>query len=272
VLLHANQWRAVHFQHRPEVANPRSTLDVRVRKALAHGIDRASINEAVYSSSLSFADSVMSPLSEWGSVADRAAVKYPYDLRRTEQLMGEAGFTRGSDGFFISAATGRFTTEIKTNSASDNEAEMSIMAAGWRSAGLEVQEAVLPAAQAQDNEVRSTYRGLYSNNIGLGESALIGHMSCRIPRPENRWNGSNRGGWVNPEYDRLGEAYAITLDRNERAQQVAEMVRLFTDDVAAASLFFRTQPWVYVSAIKSVDREVAPEAYAAWRIHEWGFE
>jgi ABC-type transport system substrate-binding protein len=272
MLMHANQWRAVHFQHRPDVANPKATLDARVRKALAHAIDRAAINEAVYGSALVISDSVMSPLSEWGAVADRAAVKYPLDLRRTEQLMMEAGFSRGGDGFFTSPAVGRFNTEIKTNAASDNEAEMSVIAAGWRQAGLDVQEAVLPAAQAQDNEVRSTYRGLYSNNIGLGESALLGHTSGRIPRPENRWNGSNRGGWTNPEYDRLAEAYAVTLDRSERAQQVAEMVRLFTDDVAAASLFFRVQPWVYTSAVKGVDREVAPEAFAAWRIHEWSYE
>jgi len=149
---------------------------------------------------------------------------------------------------------------------------MSIMAAGWRQIGLDIQEAVLPAAQAQDNEVRSTFRGMYSNNTPPGEPGIVNHTTSRIPRADTRWNGSNRGGWSNQEYDRLADAFAMTLDRGERNRQVAEMVRIFTDDVAAISLFFRVQPWVYVSAVKGVDREVAPEAAAAWNIHQWTFE
>ena len=35
---------------------------------------------------------------------DRAVKKYPFDPRRAEQLMAEAGFARGRDGFFASAA------------------------------------------------------------------------------------------------------------------------------------------------------------------------
>jgi peptide/nickel transport system substrate-binding protein len=272
MVFHANQWRAVHFQHRPEVANPRFILDTRVRKALAHAIDREAINEAVYSSVVAYSNSMISPQSEFGPAAEQAASKYPLDPRRTEQLMLEAGFNRAADGFHVSPAAGRFNAELKTNSASDNEAEMSVMASGWRQVGLDVQEAILPSAQAQDNEVRSTFRGMYSNNIGVGESALMGHVTSRIPRAETRWNGSNRGGWSNAEYDRLADAYAITLDRRERSQQVADMVRIFTDEVGAISLFFRVQPWVYVFALKGLDREVAPEASVAWRIHEWTFD
>lgn len=272
VLFHANQWRAVHFQHRPEVASPSAILDVRVRKALAHGIDKAAINEAVYSGTLAYANSMIAANSEWGPAAEPSAAKYPLDPRRTEQLMAEAGYTRASDGFYARPTVGRFSVELKTNAASDNEAEMSVLAASWRQAGLDVQEAVLPSAQAQDNEVRSTFRGLYSNNIGSGVSALIGHTTARIPRPENRWNGSNRGGWSNAEYDRLAEAFAVTLERAERSRQVAEMVRIFTEDVAAISLFFRVQPWVYVAGLKGIDRDVAPEASVAWRIHQWTFE
>jgi peptide/nickel transport system substrate-binding protein len=272
VLFHPNQWRAVHVQHRAEIVNPRALLDVRVRKALAYTIDRTAINEAVYGGTLGYADSVISPRSEWGQAADRAAVKYPLDLRRAEQLLGEAGFAKAPDGIYSSASAGRLSVELKTNAASDNEAEMSIMAAGWRQVGMDVQEAVLPAAQAQDNEVRSTFRGLYSNNTPPGEAGIVNHTSSRIPRPETRWNGSNRGGWSDAEYDRLADAFGMTLDRAERNRQVAEMVRIFTDDVAAISLFFRVQPWVYISAIKGLDREVAPEAMAAWNIHQWTFE
>src|SRR5205814_2997061 len=48
ILQHPNQWRAAFFQFRPDVQAPRSLQDVRVRKALAHAVDRQPINEALY--------------------------------------------------------------------------------------------------------------------------------------------------------------------------------------------------------------------------------
>jgi peptide/nickel transport system substrate-binding protein len=271
VLLHSNQWRAVHFQHRPELVSPRSLLDTRVRKALAHAVDRQSINEAVYGGVLEHADSMVSPKSDWGEAAQRAAAKYPFDLRRSEAIMAEAGYAR-SDGIFASPGVGRFQAQVKTNSASDNESEMSILAATWRQAGFDVQDAVLPAAQAQDNEVRSTFPGMYANNVSMGVAAMLNLTSLRIPSPANRWNGGNRGGWSDPEYDRLAEAFSTTLDRNERAQQVAQMVRIHTEDVGSISLLYRAHPWVFVSTLKGLDQVVPPESFMAWKIHEWTFE
>jgi peptide/nickel transport system substrate-binding protein len=271
VLLHPNQWRAVHFQFRPELTTPRALLDPRVRKALAYTVDRQGIDEAVYGGAADPADSMISPRSIWGPEVERAVVKYPSDARRSEQLMNEAGFTRGAGGMYTSPTDGRFTAEVKTNAASDNEAEMSILASSWRQAGFDVQDAVLPAAQAQDNEVRSTFPSMFANNVGAGESAMLNMTSSRIPRPENRWNGGNRGGWSTPEYDRLADAFATTLDRDERAQQVARMVQIHTEDVGSISLFFRSQPWVFVSALKGLNEVVAPESFMAWKIHEWEF-
>jgi peptide/nickel transport system substrate-binding protein len=47
VIQHPNQWRSIRFQFRPDVVSPRALLDVRVRKALAYGIDKQSINETI---------------------------------------------------------------------------------------------------------------------------------------------------------------------------------------------------------------------------------
>jgi ABC-type transport system substrate-binding protein len=185
--------------------------------------------------------------------------------------MAEAGYVKGGDGMYASPIQGRLQTEVKTNAASDNEAEVSIIANSWRQAGFDIREAVLPAAQAQDNEIRSIFPGMYTNNISQGESALLNQTSRRIPGPENRWSGSNRGGWSNAEYDRLADAFSTTLDRAEREALVTQMVRLHTTDVGTISLLFRVQPWVMVSALKGFEKAVAPEANMAWNIHTWEF-
>lgn len=270
VVLHPNQWRSTVFQLRPDVAAPRAILDSRVRKAFAHTVERASINEAIYAGGSLVADFMMPPISTYGAAIDRAVTKYPYDVRRGEQLMNEAGFGKGADGMYASPTDGRLIVEAKTNASSDNVSEQSVLANEWRRAGFDVQEAVLPAAQSQDNQVRATYPGMFTFNTAVGIAAMMNHTTDRIPRPENRWQGGNRGGWSNANFDRLADAFNTTLDSSERERQVAEMARLVSDDEPEISLFFRTQPWIYVNALKGMQL-VAPESNMAWNIHEWEF-
>ena len=104
----------------------------------------------------------------------------------------------------------------------------------------------------------------------MGEPALLGLTTSGVPRPENRWAGPNRGGWSNPEYDRLAEAFNMTLDRDERARQVAEMARIYSEDLPAISLFFPTQPAAYVAALQG-PLLVPAETNLLWNVHQWEF-
>src|SRR5205823_4340976 len=108
VIQHPNQWRATHFQFRPEYATPRGILDLRVRQALAYAVDKTAINEVVNLGEGIFADSMIPPVSEYGPEVERAITKYPFDLRRSEQLMTEAGYTRVG-GVYSSPSEGRFS-------------------------------------------------------------------------------------------------------------------------------------------------------------------
>lgn len=268
-LLHPNQWRATKFQFRPDLVSPRSLLDVRVRRALAHGVDKQAINEAIYEGEGIIAESMLAPMADYYAAVERAMVKYPYDPRRAEQLMGEAGFRKGPDGVFV-ATEGRFAPELKITASPEFEAEMGAQGAGWRQAGFDIQAAVLPAAQAQDPQVRASFSGLFTHNTGLGEAAMIDQITARIPRPENRWTGGNRGGWSNPEYDRLVEAFNSTLDRALRVEQVAQLVRIYSEEAPAISLFFATRPMAHLAALKG-PALVAPGAVMGWDVHTWEF-
>src|SRR5439155_10482745 len=115
--------------------------------------------------------------------------------------------------------------------------------------GFDVQEAALPAAQAQDGQARATFPGLYAFSTGVGESALPNFTTASIPRPENRWFGNNRGAWTNADYDRLADAYNSTLDRDQRVQQMAQMTRLISEELPAISLYYDLAAVVYASAI-----------------------
>src|SRR5207248_1585284 len=123
VVLVPTSYRAAVFQFRPELVAPTALLDLRVRKALAYAVDKEAVNEAIYRGSAILASNVFPPNGKYASQTEPAAVKYPYDVRRAEQLMVEAGFSRGADGVFSHPAQGRFVAELKTNASDQFETE-----------------------------------------------------------------------------------------------------------------------------------------------------
>ncbi|HEY3117136.1 MAG TPA: ABC transporter substrate-binding protein [Chloroflexota bacterium] len=263
----ASQWRFASFQLRPELVSPRAILDLRVRKALAHSIDKQAINDSIYRGAMMPSDFIVSPLGQWGPAVQDAVVKYPFDLRRSEQLMNEAGFNKGTDGAFTSPVEGRFTAELKTTV--DRADEMAVMASEWRKAGFAIQDAVLPAALSTDPESRATFPAIFASITPQG--AVESFTTSQIPRAENQWKGgANRGAWSNPEYDRLADAFSTTLDPKERSAQIAQMAKIFTEDVAMIGLLFLAQPYAYVAALHGV-LPVAPEGDITWNVPEWEF-
>ncbi|HZT05761.1 MAG TPA: ABC transporter substrate-binding protein [Chloroflexota bacterium] len=269
VLLHPNQWRATKFQLRPDLANPRAILDARVRRALSFALDKRAINDAIYDGEGIVAESMIPPMVDYYPQIEPSVTKYPFDLRQSDQLMGEAGF-RKTAGESFAGPEGRLTLEIKTNASAEFESEMSALAAQWRQAGFDMAEAVLPAAQAQDPQMRATFPSMFTHSTGLGEPALIDQVTSHIPGPANRWSGGNRGGYSNPDYDRLVEQFNSTLDRGERIRQIAQMLKIYTDDAPSISLFFATQPMAAVSALKG-PQLVVPGAVMGWDIHTWSW-
>lgn len=270
VLSHPNQWRVTAFQLRPELATHRAILDPRVRKALNHALDKEALQAALYEGEELPSDFVVGPLSQWWPAAENSIVRYVHDPRRSEQLMAERGFGKGSDGFYTSPSEGRFTTELKSNTTAESETELSAMANEWRKTGFDLEQALLPAPLAVDAQARASFTGMFTFNTNAAEVTLQSYTSGGIPSAENRWIGGNRGGWANPAYDRLADAFSTSLEPGERGRHVAGMARIFTEDLPAISLFFRTQAWASHADVRGLKLS-APEAPMPWNIHEWEY-
>lgn len=269
VLVKPDLWRGVWAQLRPHLVSPRALLDVRVRRALAHALDRDALNDALFEGHGIMAEApFIPPTVSYFAEIDRAIVKYRYDPRAAEQLMVEAGFRKGGDGFFASPTEGRLHFEIKTLGSGEREQEMAIMAAGWRQVGFDFSESVLPASQATENEIRASFPSLFSFSTRPGEYNLAAMTTRGIPSAENRWVGTNRGGWSNAEFDRLAEAFGSALEPTERVRYLAQMSRIFTEDVPVISIQFDQITMAHSAALRG-PQPVAQEAAVAWNIHEW---
>jgi peptide/nickel transport system substrate-binding protein len=272
VLVKADLWRGAYVQLRPTLANPQALLDLRVRRALAHTLNKEALNLGLFEGEGILSDVPhLPPNAPHYAEIERAITRYPFDPRRGEQLMHEAGFSRGPDGGYVAASggSGRLGFDLRTNASTHNDAEISILASGWREAGFDVRETSVPVAQARDSQARATFPGLYTNSSGLREETLAAHNSAGIPGPENRWTGFNRGGWpATEEFDRLSDAYGAALSRSERTQLIAQLAGIFTRELAAIPLYFEPVPVAHTAALRGPQPTVA-EALFAWNIHEW---
>ncbi len=263
-------WRGADFQFRTGFTSPVSLLDARVRKAMSHGVDKETVNEVVNSGVAPNAVFLLPTEGAWGKAIERGATRYPYDPRRAEELMREAGYEKGGDGFYTSPSQGRFTVEVRTTASRESENELAALADNWRQNGFEINQFVVPNAQAQDLEVHAGYPGMYVQSVPANDRFPVAFTPDAIPLPENRWRGSNRSGWTNPEYTRLIGEFMSTLDQSRREDQLAQMARIFTEDAAAIHISFRPIVWAFASSITG-PRPVPPETSPAWNIHEWDF-
>jgi peptide/nickel transport system substrate-binding protein len=270
VLVYPGLWRWTQIQQRAEYADPAELRDVNVRRALAHAVDKAALSEVLFEGEGIMTENPVPPTADYFAEVDRAATKYPYDARRSEQLMADAGFRKGPDGIYVGPRGKRFATTLAVLQSPQNESEMSIMASTWRQAGFLIDEEVWAAVQARDGQLRNTHAGLSTTSGPAGDATLADHVSSEIPRPENRWGGSNRGGWANAEFDGLSQRFNTTLDRVERVRLLVQMARIFSEDVAVISLYFNPTTTAFTSRL-SGPRPVVPTSDVAWNVHEWEF-
>ncbi len=270
IIFHTGSLNHVLVQFRPEYQKVPALFDLRVRRALAHSIDRDSLNEALFDGEGFMTETGIPHDTRYFPELDRAMTKYPYDPRRSEQLMTEAGFTRDSSGLFASATGERFSPEFIVEAGTVFERQLALMTETWARAGIEVQPGILPTPAMRDNEARATFVGLYSPSTGAGERSLQLHASSAIGSPANRWIGINRGAWSNPEYDRLYELFNTTLDRRERDRLVVEMVKVHSEQVPVFYTYFNIGVLAHLANLKgpaagNVDR------LNYWNVHEWEF-
>lgn len=272
VLLSPAQVRHYNVQMKPEYATPRAILDLRVRRALVHAMDRQEIADGLLDGQGTVAHSLMSPYLQYFPEIDRAVVKYPFDLRRTEELMAEAGFSKGGDGIYTSAMEGRFAPEVRVNAAGQNEAEGTVLAANLRRAGMDSSLFVIPQAMASDAQFRATFPTLTgTGNILSPEPPIESFRASQIPTPDNRWRGNNRVGWNNPEFERLAAAYDTTLDRDENHRLVVQIMRLMTEELPDVPLYYNLAVMAHVAELHGPLVSTSTDG-AVWNIHEWEWQ
>ena len=270
LILNPTRLRYVQVQYRPEYVNPRALLDVRVRKALLHAVDRQTLAGTMLEGQGMVAETLVPPTVSFYAEADRAVAKYPYDPRHSDQLMAEAGFPKATDGFYTSGSEGRFGLQVRGIAEGQEAQETTIIADYLRRAGADPTLDLVPSAQRiQSDELKATFPAFTANNATIyRDLGLNKNLTSRIASPANRWSGSNKSGHTNPEYDRLYEAWTTTLDRTQRNTIIVQLLRLANDDLPALPMYFNFDVVAHVAALEG-PQPVAPDSTYYANVHEW---
>jgi peptide/nickel transport system substrate-binding protein len=204
---------------------------------------------------------------------DQALLKYPYDPRRAEELMNQAGYVKDNAGFFANAGD-RFRIEFRAIAGPEFERGQAILMESWRRTGIDVSGAILPANLVRDRELMHVFPGMATRGGGTLERTFT---SAEFGSAANRWVGDNRSGWSSPEYDRLFAAFNNTLDSRERTGQEVQMLRILSEQLPHFVLYSAIQVNTRVPSLQGPEAgtpgfgSLTPGTHPYWNIQDWYF-
>jgi peptide/nickel transport system substrate-binding protein len=251
--------------------------DLRIRRAIAHMYDRQAYVDSLEFGTTTVADVVVSPRDPlYKLIEQRGMPRYDYDLNRAQQLMGEAGWTRGADGMYRNAAGNLFDIEMFTKAVTDNSARrIQVSAAMLKQGGLNSSFRTFPFAFSgvEDRRARSTFKGLFGS-LTITDEPLTGQQfissNIRLDA-EGVSLGQNVYRYSNPTFDDVYNRYLVTLESDARQNLRAELIRHISDQVVAVPLFYGFL--VYAEAIRKNVRGPSwmhpSQAASGWGIHTW---
>ncbi|HEY3115186.1 MAG TPA: ABC transporter substrate-binding protein [Chloroflexota bacterium] len=232
-----NAMRLLSPQMRPPIQIEPAVLDPRVRTALLHALDIEALSDAVNGGNPQLAAwSLLSKADPLYQVTKDTLRPFNYNPDRAKALLGEVGWTPGTDGALRNETDGRlFRTVIWASLGTDEE--IGAYADYWRKIGLQVEEHAITAVESRDNSVRAQFP-----SWDIASVDAFSTMANRASSAETRWIG-NRNGYEDPQARRLSAAFQTSLTQNERAQAMRALNEFFISQMVALPTFYQAA-WI----------------------------
>ena len=261
-----NKSTSVIFQQR-DVPNHQTALqDLRVRQALLHAIDRDEV-AAVATARLAPAAVVgLPPSYPLFPRMEAAAGRYPFDLRRTEQLILDAGWVKGSDGVLRGPSGQPFDLEMY-----GADTIQLILIDYWKRAGINAYPAPEKTGAVSPQEVIMADANFAGAAIETKGPFLYGdYAASQLPTEQNRWTGKNRPSWTNLEYEATFPLFEHSLVQSERDDLAVDLERIITTDVGVARLHYNPEPAAARSNVHGVTGKSQGQIPTyIWNITQW---
>jgi peptide/nickel transport system substrate-binding protein len=239
--------------------------DVRVRRALVMGIDRAAI---VRDDTYGAGEIAVGDLSPFYWAFDRSLHPIPYDPARARALLDAAGWRAGARG--VRTKNGRpLSLQLVYGQGSQLAQTISVQVESMlKSIGVQLQLKSYPYdmlyAASQDGGI------FLGGKYDLGFYAWI---SGADPDDSSQWScseippaGNNVTRYCSAAMDAAQRLALSTFDRSVRKKAYARIEALLLQDAPAAFLFYRKLPYARVPELQHFEPNGVSEG---WNAQEW---
>ncbi len=217
-------WEHFDFNVDPKTApkpRPEFFTDLKVRQAIAHGTNRKEMVDKIVFGKSKVMDSV-APATHWAYPKDdNVLTKYPFDAKKAETLLDEAGWVKGADGIRAKGGV-KFQPTISTTAGNKpRELIMQVFQANMKTIGIDVKLDFPPATvlfgRGKENDYLSGNFDMMLFAWVAGPEPTVGPYRCfEIPTAALAFSGQNNPRWCNKDYDTAVAAFNNTLEKSAR--------------------------------------------------------
>jgi peptide/nickel transport system substrate-binding protein len=214
--------------------------DVRVRHAVAYGIDTELVNRIATGGQFEVGESFLwKQFPEFDPKASTFA-RFKRDVQKARQLLDEAGHKPGAGGV-------RFKLELVTHTGvADLDKSIEVIRDQLREVGVEVVVKRVERALSFDLAKDGKFQLYIHSNWAAGPDPSTGVQRFFISENIGKLIG-NSGAYSNPEVDELAQKALAEPDAAKKKEIVSRLQHIFARDLPALPL----QQWVPFSAYRA---------------------
>lgn len=260
----------LNFRDPNDLSKPHPLFsDIRVRQAMLYAIDRQQLNEVVFQGLGQIVDTWITELHIMRDALKSSKIKkYPYDPKKAEQLLAEAGWKKNRQGLLEKDGKVFEFTMIAGAGNPQTELMAQLIQAMLKKVGISMKIELKPALVIWEEAPMGKFDAWLTGwGYGVSDEALNYWGSDMIPSEENNWGGTNYTGWSNPRNDELMQLMAKEVDPKKRLQLYEEHFALWTNDLPVLPLISDPTPHFAKKYIKSFNSTY--DSGLGWIIYNW---
>jgi peptide/nickel transport system substrate-binding protein len=247
--------------------------DVRVRRAIVHGINREQMVQQLFQGKQPVSHTYLPPRHP--GYTD-AVQKYPFDQARARALLAEAGFTPGPDGILRNAAGQRMSLEIGTTAGNRvREQVEQIIQQNLRQIGIEITINNFPARVffgEITNQRKFKALAMYAWVLSPTSDCDQLYTSDGIPNQANSWAGQNYPGFKNADMDKACKAASREVDEAARNKLLNESAIIFARELPTIPLYVRASVSAAKTGLRNFTNVQLSGTYETWNVHRWTWQ
>jgi peptide/nickel transport system substrate-binding protein len=227
-----------------ERASPKSKhpflTDIKVRQAMALAIDRETIAKQLYGPTGNASANILTIPTNLAS----KNTSIEFNIDKANQILDQAGYTRGSDGIRMTPSGVRMHVVYQTTINSLRQKEQDIVKAGWQQIGIEtelksVDASVFFSADAGNPDTNShfyadveMFTSSYGSPFPMQYMRIFysGNPDLDIAQQSNKWAARNYARWVNTDFNNVFDQV-----KSETDVQKAQQLWMQLNDVAVSN-------------------------------------